>query len=76
MLPRRHNYNVVPPCDPRRTSHMKFEFIPCETVPKFGWCAQLRKGSDVASIYHGSWVETRGDWLAEGAWAVDRNTCV
>jgi hypothetical protein len=50
---------------------MRFEFVPCPTIPRLAWCAQLRPGEGVARIYHGSWVETRGDWFVEGAWTGD-----
>jgi hypothetical protein len=47
---------------------MRFEFVPCATIPRLAWCAQLRRGEDVARIYHGPWVETRDGWFVEGAW--------
>lgn len=47
---------------------MRFEFIHCATLPRLGWCAHLRRDSGVALVYHGPWVETRGDWFVEGAW--------
>jgi len=51
-----------------KLTFMRFEFVPCATLPKLGWCAHLRRGSDVARVYHGPWVETRDDWFVEGAW--------
>jgi hypothetical protein len=50
---------------------MRFAFVPCATLPRLAWCAQLRQGSDVARVYHGPWLETRGDWFVEGAWTGD-----
>ena len=50
---------------------MRFEFVPCASLPRLAWCAQLRRGSDVARVYHGPWVETREVWFAEGAWTGD-----
>src|SRR5262245_28864508 len=47
---------------------MRFEFIRCQTLPKLGWCAHLRKASGVAIVYHGPWIETRDCWFIEGAW--------
>ena len=29
----------------------------------------MRKGRDMVEVWHGPWVETRGDWFLEGAWA-------
>jgi hypothetical protein len=28
----------------------------------------MRRGSEVARVYHGPWVEARDDWFVEGAW--------
>ena len=50
---------------------MRFEFVPCATLPRLAWCAQLRQGSDAARVYHGPWVETREGWFVEGAWTGD-----
>jgi len=47
---------------------MRFAFSRCDTIPRLGWCAPLRRGSGVAHVYHGPWVETRDDWFVEGAW--------
>lgn len=47
---------------------MRFEFVPCATLPRLAWCAQLRKHSGVARVYHGPWVETSESWFVEGAW--------
>src|SRR5688572_1657690 len=47
---------------------MRFEFISCSSLPRLAWCAHLRRGSAVASVYHGPWVETRDDWFVEGSW--------
>src|SRR5262245_55530138 len=47
---------------------MRFKFVHCSTLPRLSWCAHLRRGIDVATIYHGPWVETGGDWFVEGAW--------
>lgn len=50
---------------------MRFEFVPCATLPRLAWCAQLRQGSGIARVYHGPWVETHADWFVEGAWTGD-----
>ena len=47
---------------------MRFAFTRCDTLPRLAWCAHLRRGSGVARVYHGPWVETRDDWFVEGAW--------
>jgi hypothetical protein len=47
---------------------VRFQFVHCATLPRLAWCAHLRRGSGVASIYHGAWVETYDDWFVEGAW--------
>ena len=47
---------------------MRFEFIHCATLPRLAWCAHLRRGGGVASVYHGPWVETHDEWFVEGAW--------
>lgn len=47
---------------------MQFAFVRCGTLLRLGWCAHLRRGSGVARVYHGPWVETRDDWFVEGAW--------
>jgi hypothetical protein len=47
---------------------MRFEFVPCASLPRLAWCAQLQQGKDFCRVYHGPWLETRGDWFVEGAW--------
>ena len=47
---------------------MRFAFTRCDTLPRLSWCAHLRRGSEIAHVYHGSWIEVRGDWFVEGAW--------
>jgi len=48
--------------------NMRFSYTRCDSLPRLGWCAHLRRGSGVARVYHGPWVETRDDWFVEGAW--------
>lgn len=48
---------------------MRFEFIPCDTLPRLAWCAHLRRGHDVVEVRHGPWVETAADWFVDGAWS-------
>lgn len=50
---------------------MRFEFHRHESLPRLAWCARLRRGDEVVRIDHGPWVETRGHWFVEGAWAGD-----
>jgi len=50
---------------------LRFEFVACPTLPRLGWCAQLREGGAVARVYHGPWVETCDGWFVEGAWTGD-----
>jgi len=47
---------------------MRFEFVACATLPRLAWCAQVRRDTGVARVYHGPWVETRDAWFVEGAW--------
>ena len=47
---------------------MRFAFTRCDTLPRLAWCPHLWRGSDVARVYHGPWVETRDDWFVEDAW--------
>ncbi len=48
---------------------MRFEYVPCATLPKLAWCAQLARESGIARIFHGPWVETRDAAFVEGAWS-------
>lgn len=50
---------------------MRFEFVPCNAIPRLAWCAHLRRAGDLVRVYHGPWVETRDGWFVEGAWTGD-----
>lgn len=40
-------------------------------LPRLAWCASMTVGSDVAELWHGTWVETREGGYVEGAWDDD-----
>ncbi len=48
---------------------MRFEFIPCETLPRLAWCAEARPHRPLVAVLHGTGVETRAGAFAEGAWS-------
>lgn len=50
---------------------MQFEFLPIAALPRLAWCAEWTARTELVSVRHGPWVETRGDWFAEGAWDGD-----
>jgi hypothetical protein len=41
------------------------------SLPRLSWCARIAKSSEVVSVLHGPWVEARGNFFIEGAWAGD-----
>lgn len=45
-----------------------FAFHCVDSLPRLAWCATLRAGDEDVALFHGSAVETRGDWFVEGAW--------
>jgi hypothetical protein len=47
---------------------MVFKYVPVDTLPPLAWCARVRAGSLVATIFHGKNVETAEDFFAEAAW--------
>lgn len=47
---------------------MQFQYLPVETLPPLAWCARIRPGSHMATIFHGTSVETFPDFFAEAAW--------
>lgn len=47
---------------------MRFQYMPVETLPPLAWCAQLRAGVNMATLFHGTSVETLPDFFAEAAW--------
>lgn len=47
---------------------VRFEYILVNTLPQLAWCAVVRAGSNVATIFHGKSVETARDFFAEAAW--------
>lgn len=47
---------------------MKLVFNEINQIPKLSWCAVLEKGRGEIYLYHGSWVETCGDFFVEGIW--------
>ena len=46
----------------------RFDFRPCDLLPKLAWVAGMRRTHPVVRVEHGPWVETRDDCFFEGAW--------
>ena len=47
---------------------LRFKYVLVDTLPQLAWCAVVRAGSNVATIFHGKSVETAPDFFAEAAW--------
>ena len=47
---------------------MKFQYQKIDDLPKLAWMASIPAGSDVATVLHGPYVETRDQFFIEGAW--------
>ncbi len=47
---------------------MQFHYQEISTLPPLAWCARIDRRSEVVSLFHGNWVETRPDGFIEGAW--------
>jgi hypothetical protein len=47
---------------------MKFEYHQIDTLPKLAWCAIMSAGGNIATVYHGPWVEVNERFFVEGAW--------
>ena len=47
---------------------MRFQYVPVETLPPLAWCARVRAGVNMATLFHGTRVETLPDFFAEAAW--------
>lgn len=50
---------------------MEIRFVCQPELPRLAWCAEIRRGSDLALVLHGPWVETGAHGFSEGAWAGD-----
>lgn len=47
---------------------MRFEYHLESSAPRLAWCLRINRGDPAACCVHGSWVETRPDYFAEGGW--------
>jgi len=45
-----------------------FRYVPHDSLPALAWCARIRRGSGVATVFHGMEVETSPGFFAEAAW--------
>ena len=52
-------------------STIKFHFSSSASLPRLAWCLEIEKGSDIARVVHGEWVETSEHSFVEGSWAGD-----
>lgn len=50
---------------------MKLVFHSMAHWPCLSWLAQCSPQENLIHVYHGSWVETRGEWFCEAVWAGD-----
>ena len=42
-----------------------------DTLPRLSWCLRISRNNDEVDVWHGPWVETRGNFFCEGAWSGD-----
>jgi hypothetical protein len=45
---------------------MRFTFVPC-SLPRLAWPSRVQRGSDVARVCHGPWVEARASLFASNS---------